>query len=157
MLRVFIGLQSGINMTIYFYSASRNAFFPDVLKSDFEKAGSWPEDVVEISDDIYREFGQLIAPEGKIMAAGEDGLPVWVDIPIDYAFKSESERQELLTEANAITADWLIDLQLGVISDENKDALILWRAYIKSVKELELSAVTDKKSYNGIVWPDKPE
>ena len=141
---------------IYFYSASRNAFFPDVLREDFEDAGTWPVDAVEISDDVYTEFGRLSAPEGKIMGPGDDGLPEWLDVQIDYQAKAESARQRLISEANTITADWLVDLQLGVIDDDDKASLIKWRTYSKALNAMDLSAVADEESFNAIEWTDRP-
>lgn len=107
------------------------------------------------------ELGPLPAETTTIAPVGNyqvwDGNQWVMDVIAMYSDKAEAERQGLLTEANATTADWLIDLQLGIILDEDKEALILWRTYIKSMKELNLSAVTDEESYNGIVWPEKPQ
>lgn len=78
-------------------------------------------------------------------------------VPVDYAAKAESERQRLLKEANEATADWLTDLQLGLISDEDKASLILWRTYIKALNAMDLVNVGDKQIYSELKWPNKPE
>lgn len=107
------------------------------------------------------ELGPL--PDGTTTITPLGNYQVWdgdqwvTDVAAMYSDNAEAEREGLLTEANATIADWLIDLQLGIILDEDKEALILWRTYIKSVKEINLSAVTDEESYNGIVWPEKPQ
>ncbi len=106
------------------------------------------------------ELGPL--PARTTIIAPDGDYPLWdgnqwvTNIVAMYTDKAESERQKRLTEATVITADWLIDLQLGIISDEDKESLILWRTYTKLLKELDLSAVSDENSYYSIVWPDKP-
>lgn len=133
-----------------------NAFYPKALKKDYIVAGTWPDDLIEVTNEIYHEYGDGFVPENKVRIAGENELPIWGTISIDYASKAETGRQHLLSVASTVTADWMTDLQLGIISDEDKASLILWRTYIRQLKELDLSAVTDEESYNGIVWPDKP-
>ncbi len=86
-------------------------------------------------------------PEGFGIEASwyyKDGevLPV----PADYSQLAEKQRQHLLTEAKDITSDWKTELELGVISDDDKARLVQWMAYIKAVKALDLSAVTDEAS-----------
>lgn len=46
---------------------------------------------------------------------------------------------------------------LGAITDEDKASLTAWMAYIRELKALDLTGMTDEESYNGIAWPDKPE
>jgi len=70
--------------------------------------------------------------------------------------KAESKRQELLTTANETIADWRTELQLDVISDDDKASLIKWMAYIKALKALDLSNVTDDDSFESIEWPESP-
>lgn len=77
-------------------------------------------------------------------------------VPVDYAAKAETERQHLLREANNVIADWLTDLQLGVISEDEKASLIIWREYIKALRAMDFSSVTDEKSYEAIAWPEPP-
>ncbi|EFI5287993.1 tail fiber assembly protein [Escherichia coli] len=45
---------------------------------------------------------------------------------------------------------WQTELQLGIISDEDKEKLISWVNYIKAVQ-----AVDTQKAHN-IIWPKKP-
>lgn len=67
---------------MYHYSPSRNAFYPDELKQVYIDAGTFPDDTVEVSDDVWLEFAGNHPPEGKQRAAGHDNLPCWVDIPL---------------------------------------------------------------------------
>lgn len=70
--------------------------------------------------------------------------------------KAESKRQELLTAANETIDDWRTELQLDVISDDDKASLVKWMAYIKALKALDLSNVTDEDSFESIEWPESP-
>ncbi|HHL8376061.1 tail fiber assembly protein [Escherichia coli] len=45
---------------------------------------------------------------------------------------------------------WQTELQLGIISDEDKEKLMSWVNYIKAVQ-----AVDTQKAHN-IIWPEKP-
>ncbi|EAC2149225.1 phage tail protein [Salmonella enterica] len=78
-------------------------------------------------------------------------------VPVDYHKKAESQRQNLLDDANDTTADWRTELSLGIISDEDKACLVKWMTYIKALKVLDLSDVKDEAGFKAIKWPDKPE
>ncbi|EDT3961291.1 tail fiber assembly protein [Salmonella enterica] len=78
-------------------------------------------------------------------------------VPVDYHKKAESQRQNLLDDANDATKDWRTELSLGVISDEDKASLVKWMTYIKALNALDLSGVKNEAGYNAIKWPDKPE
>lgn len=97
-------------------------------------------------------------PEGFGIEASwyyQDGevLPV----PVDYSQLAEKQRQRLLNEAKEITSDWKTELELGTISNDDKVRLTKWMAYIKAVKALDLSQVSDKSSFDLIQWPEKPD
>ncbi len=78
-------------------------------------------------------------------------------VPVDYSQLAEKQRQRLLDEAKDITSDWKTEQGLGTISDDDKVRLTKWMAYIKAVKALDLSQVSDKSSFDLIQWPEKPD
>ncbi|ELD0485763.1 tail fiber assembly protein [Escherichia coli] len=78
-------------------------------------------------------------------------------VPVDYSQQAEKQRQRLLAVANGTTSDWKTELELGIISDADKARLVLWMAYIKALRTLDFSTVTDKASYDAIQWPETPE
>lgn len=45
-------------MSNYFFSESKNSFFPALLQPVYEANGTWPADVVEVGDDQFSEFSQ---------------------------------------------------------------------------------------------------
>ncbi|HDC4562607.1 TPA: tail fiber assembly protein [Enterobacter asburiae] len=64
---------------------------------------------------------------------------------------AEQLKAALLTEAQTTISLWQTELQLGIISDEDKASLIAWMKYIKAVQAVDTSKAPD------IIWPDKPE
>ncbi|HAL6343518.1 TPA: tail fiber assembly protein [Escherichia coli] len=64
---------------------------------------------------------------------------------------AEQQKTALLSEAQATISLWQTELQLGIISDEDKASLIAWMNYIKAVQAVDTSKAPD------ITWPDKPE
>lgn len=136
----------------YIYSAIDNAFYPVDKKEAYESAGTWPADGVEVTNDVFIEF--ISAPIGKVRVAGDDGLPVWDDIPPptheELIAQAEAERQLLLDEASSVTADWRTELALDIISERDKTKLINWMTYIKAVKAVDASTAPD------VSWPEAP-
>ena len=63
---------------------------------------------------------------------------------------AEQQKTALLAEAQATISLWQTELQLGIISDEDKASLIAWMNYIKAVQAVDTSTAPD------IEWPDKP-
>ncbi|MCS2168140.1 tail fiber assembly protein [Scandinavium manionii] len=64
---------------------------------------------------------------------------------------AEQQQAALLAEAQTTISLWQTELQLGIISDEDKTSLIAWMKYIKAVQAVDSSKAPD------ISWPDKPE
>lgn len=63
---------------------------------------------------------------------------------------AEQQKSAFLAEAQVTISLWQTELQLGIISDEDKASLILWLTYIK-----ELQAVTPDAAPS-IEWPTPP-
>ncbi|EIR3456466.1 DUF4376 domain-containing protein [Salmonella enterica] len=97
---------------MYHYSPSNNAFYPDELKQVYIDAGSFPDDTVEVDDDIWLQFAGNPQPEGKERAAGSDNQPCWVDIPLPDIKDARSRRYAEINawrnqqENGSTTFDW---------------------------------------------------
>ena len=78
-------------------------------------------------------------------------------VPVDYRQQAESERARLTAIAGREISDKKTDLLLGIIGDEEKEKLTVWRIYAKSLQAMDFSTITDKTSYNAIEWPVSPE
>ncbi|MEG0100324.1 MAG: tail fiber assembly protein [Hafnia sp.] len=140
-------------MSKYIYDAKTNAFYPLEMKGNYESAGMWPQKGVEVDEDVFASFQESVP--GKIRSADKDGYPVWGDAPEPSAEQliamAEQQKSALLVEAQATISLWQTELQLGIISDEDKASLIAWMSYIKAVQAVDTSAAPD------INWPEKPE
>ncbi|KLP85350.1 phage tail protein [Enterobacter asburiae] len=64
---------------------------------------------------------------------------------------AEQQKAALLAEAQTTISLWQTELQLGIISDEDKASLIAWMNYIKAVQAVDTSKAPK------ITWPVKPE
>ncbi|WP_218070397.1 tail fiber assembly protein [Escherichia coli] len=74
----------------------------------------------------------------------------------EWLLKAESERSTLISGAKEAISLWQSELLLGTISDEDKESLTEWIAYIKALQSLDLSQVSDETAFNSINWPEKP-
>ncbi|ECL1704420.1 tail fiber assembly protein [Salmonella enterica] len=80
-----------------------------------------------------------------------------VAVPVDYQDKAEVTRQKLLNDANITITDWRTELALDEISDDDKATLTKWMAYIKGLKSLDLTGISDEATFNKIQWPALPQ
>ncbi|ECB1778569.1 hypothetical protein EU837_02160 [Salmonella enterica subsp. enterica serovar Kibi] len=130
-------------MNTYKFSARTNAFYPVAQQAIYEQAGTWPADAVDVDDSVYQEFAANITPVGKMRAVGDDGLPVWIDIP-EPDPQLQSTRQTTLQLTLAEVA-----LQCAVDEGKASDAQVAELATIKS--EIARRFVTAQ------LWTDIPE
>lgn len=137
---------------MYIWSPSKKGFYPSTEEAQFKAVGVWPTDGVEVSESVHDALYPI--PNGKIIDS-VDGYPAWVDAPPptpeELMIFAEQQKATLLAEAQATISLWQTELQLGIISDEDKASLIVWMKYIKAVQAVDPSKAP------GITWPDKPE
>ena len=135
------------------YRYFNNCFYPYSLEDDYKSAGSWPEGGVDVDENIFIEFSGL-PPDGKIRATDSDGMPTWIDAPPltheEEVKAADQQKEALLTEAQETISFWQTELQLGIISDDDKASLIAWMQYIKAVQAVDTSKAPD------ITWPTPP-
>lgn len=114
----------------------------------------WPDDAVAVTDEEYKVLfaGQA---SGKLITSDESGRPTLTDPVIDWHARAEQQRQSLITAAKNITSDWRTELQLEIISDNDKASLVKWMGYIKALKALDLSGIKDEEAFEKIAWPAK--
>lgn len=137
----------------YLYSSKNDAFYPLDLKDMYEEAGSWPDDGIEVADDVFNQFtGE--PPKNQHRGGDADGLPSWIANPPpsheDEVAVAEQQKSSLLSEAQQTISIWQSELQLGIISDEDKASLTAWISFIKAVKAVDTSNAPD------IAWPIEP-
>ncbi|MEY8616204.1 tail fiber assembly protein [Citrobacter amalonaticus] len=64
---------------------------------------------------------------------------------------AQQKKASLLAEAQSTISLWQTELQLGIISDDDKASLITWMKYIQALNAVDTSTAPD------IEWPVKPE
>ncbi|EGO6098377.1 tail fiber assembly protein [Escherichia coli] len=74
----------------------------------------------------------------------------------EWQARAESQRSALISDAKERISLWQSELLLDIITNDDKESLTEWLAYIKALQALDLSGVTDEASYNATVWPDEP-
>jgi len=136
----------------YVYSPSTNGMYPISMKPDYVRAGSWPKDAIEISDDIYNEFSQN-PPDGKMRSA-VDGLPSWVDVPLptesELIAEAEGMKAALMYEATLMIDPLQDAVDLEMATSEEKKLLNEWKKYRVLLNRINVAEVS------GIAWPEKP-
>lgn len=98
-------------------------------------------------------------PEGSTQLAPGSPYDIWngtawvTDTDKEHAADVEAAEQRktaLIEEARATISIWQTELQLGVISNEDKASLINWLAYIRALQALVTNVAPD------ISWPAPP-
>ncbi|GAB7394756.1 tail fiber assembly protein [Enterobacter asburiae] len=138
----------------YAWSASNNVFYliADLLK--YIKAGNWPDDAVEVSDNVFNEFAAFQNGAGMIRGVGSDGLPAWV-VPPEPSKEllirnAEAYRNTLIAKAS-LEIEMLLDAETeGSITDSEKELLGRWKSYRLSLRRLDIATAPD------IEWPGAP-
>lgn len=144
-------------MSDIYYSATNNGFYHVAFREIYEaSANGWPDDAIAVSAADYENLLQGQSA-GRIIAADTDGQPILTDPVIDWQERAEQQRKNHIATANEITLDWRTELQLNVITDDDRASLTNWMAYIRALKTLDLSAVDSEAAFDGINWPDVPE
>ncbi|MBD2815321.1 tail fiber assembly protein [Xenorhabdus sp. Flor] len=140
---------------MYIYSAKTNGFYPVDWKQHYIDAGSWPDDGIVVSDQMYREFALTPPSREKIRVAGSNGLPVWGKMPPltqeELQQEAEAEKRRLLSLAKEKIAIWQDAIDLDMATNEEKAALLVWKKYRVLLNRVDCTNAP------GIDWPEQPE
>lgn len=136
----------------YFYSGSRNGFYPDSLISVYEANGTLPDDLVEIDTETYERC--MGAPgQGATIRPDENGRPVVVPLPgptpDERQAANAAERDRLLAIAAIRIAPLEDAAEIGEITAAEQQALNEWKAYRVAVNRVDVSAEV-------VEWPPVP-
>ncbi|HGK5396495.1 TPA: tail fiber assembly protein [Salmonella enterica] len=155
------------NNFLYFRSEDGQDFYESLSKFTKKyKLCIDSENIIRsVSEDVSRLYpaGFSVVEVNKL-PAGFNIYGDWkysngavVAVPVDYHAKAETTRQKLLTDANSTIADWRTELALGEISDDDKASLTKWMAYIRELKSLVLTGISDEATFEKIKWPELPK
>lgn len=138
----------------YTYSPSRNTFYPDEWRGNYEAAGTWPEDGISVTTEMRNEFVGK-APEGKCRVPGENGLPCWGDLPKLESSATSLQAQTaielplLMQKATLAIVPLQDAVDLGIATGEEVERLNSLKAYRVALSRTNPSA--------GDVLPSFPE
>lgn len=134
------------------FSAKRNAFYFLEDEAAYRKSGTWQDDIIPVSKDVWLRFvGD--PPEGKERGAGKDGMPEWIDIK-DHGKKinedHDSYKDALLEEADKHIRMLKIVEEVNGLNEAQKKTLAAWKEHLTDVYRLEING-KDK-----VDWPLAP-
>ena len=142
-------------MKNFIFSALNNAFYPLELQSRYVEAGSWPEDGIEVNDEIFKEFtGE--PPVGKVRGV-KDGFPCWIDLPPptrdELIAAAVQEKQVRTGQTNDYINDkqWPGKAAIGRLKGDELALYNLWLDYLDVLEAVDTSSAPD------INWPVPPE
>ncbi|NHB89181.1 tail fiber assembly protein [Photorhabdus tasmaniensis] len=139
---------------MYYYSAKMNAFYPVEMKQDYIDAGSFPDDVIEVSESVFIEFVGNAPPKGKCRIADKNGLPAWGDIPPmtqeQLVQQFENTKKRLISEVSEKILPLQDAFDLGIASEAEKSDLLALKNYRVMLNRTDLHVNSDVK------WPKEP-
>ncbi|MBZ6393739.1 MULTISPECIES: tail fiber assembly protein [Pantoea] len=134
-------------MTKY-YSPSVNAFYSIDINGT-----SIPEDAVEITHEAWLELLKQQS-DGKVIAAGNDGIPVANDAPplttAQMVEIADNQKSSLMAEATVAIAPLQDAVDLEEATDNEKTQLTAWKKYRVLLNRIDTSIAPN------ITWPTKP-
>ncbi|ELR0864812.1 tail fiber assembly protein [Escherichia coli] len=142
-------------MGYYYFSASTLGFYAAELKDDYETAGTFPDDAVQLDDQMSADFIRP-APEGKYLSAGSDVYPEWAVIPPptydEMIADAEAQKQRLIDQANAYmnSKQWPGKAAMGRLTESEKAKYNAWLDYLDALEAVDTSSAPD------INWPTPP-
>lgn len=142
-------------MSDFFFSASEKTFFIKATLPLYENAGTLPGDIIEIDNNVAREFMADARP-GKVIGVDESGLPMWSDAPPpsqEEAILSNSvKKQVYINQANDYinNKQWPGKAAMGRLTNLERNSYNLWLDYLDALEATDASSTPD------IDWPAMP-
>lgn len=139
-------------MSGFYYSATTNGAYPQSDIEIFKATGTWPDDAVLMSAEVFSEFFSELPPAGKMRVAGPDGLPAWADIPKpskeELINQAEQQKQRRIDDAMQSISVIQLKLHAGrKLTADETDKLNRTLDYIDAVTG------TDTATAPEIIWP----
>lgn len=125
----------------YWFSPEKNAFYPKDLQSSYIRAGTLPDNLIDIDDAVFNEFSGM-APSGKMRGTDDNNYPCWVDLPVPAvsaeALKAQARKFRdnfIFSTDRMLLEDYTINDML--LSAEQRSELLRVRASFKSWPECD--------------------
>ncbi|HGL6839090.1 tail fiber assembly protein [Citrobacter koseri] len=136
-----------------FFSPSTGGFYDDVMKADYEAAGSWPDDVTPVSDRWYQYLIQGQS-DGKIITVNEYGQPVLSDpappSTEQLIQEAETRKTTLMQAASDAIAPLQDAVDLDIATSDENALLLAWKKYRVLLNRVDTNTAPDVK------WPETP-
>lgn len=129
-------------------------FFPYSLKAEYEQSGIWPDDGIDVNEDLF--FTYTNPPAGKIRVVDGHNLPYFVDIPPltkdEQIASADAIKMQLVASANDFmnSRQWPGKAAIGRLKGEELQQYSLWLDYLDALEAVDTSSALD------INWPVSP-
>ncbi|HIE3872464.1 tail fiber assembly protein [Enterobacter roggenkampii] len=138
------------------YSPSEHVIYNAAFYDDYKRAGTWPADGIEVSDEDAITFNGSNEPTGKMLDY-QNGTLCWVDRPAPELTKeqliaiAEGKRESLIDQAMQSISVIQLKLQAGrKLTTAETEKLNSTLDYIDAVTAIDTSTAPDIK------WPERP-
>lgn len=140
----------------WLFSSEKLGFYNSADSELYIAAGSWPTDLVEVTEDVYSIYAGVGIPAGKMLGC-EAGMPAWVDLPPKTTDELAADAQSKRSTALAVATEKIAPLQdavdLGVATEAETTSLTKWKTYRVLVNRVP----TQPGFPTAIDWPSMPE
>ncbi len=138
----------------YIYDGNTNSFYPIEMKPEYQQAGVWPEDGVDVSEGVFLKY-TAIPPKGKQRGCDYNGFPVWVDLPPltkeQHIGEAKKKVAELLGVANEKITPLQDAVDLNIATEHELESLREWKKFRVLVNRINFDDAPE------IVWPVMPD
>ncbi|MDG9880359.1 tail fiber assembly protein [Enterobacter roggenkampii] len=138
------------------YSPSEHVIYNAAFYEDYKRAGTWPVDGIEVSDEDANTFNGSNEPTGKMLDY-QNGKLCWVDRPVPEMTKeqliaiAEGKRESLIDQAMQSISVIQLKLQAGrKLTMAETEKINSTLDYIDAVTAIDTSAAP------AISWPEPP-
>jgi hypothetical protein len=137
---------------MYLFSRKTLAFYPANHIELYKAAGTLPDDVIEVADEIRNVFN-FSAPAGKKRGVNGEGLPAWVDKSGEELVKdAEQHKEMLISEATHFinNKQWPGKAAIGRLKGDELVQYEKWLDYLDAIEAMDNEKIADQQ------WPTKP-
>ncbi|MDI9222505.1 tail fiber assembly protein [Pantoea sp. EA-12] len=135
------------------YSEKTNAFYFMDEEDAYRGSGFWQEDIIPVTDEIWREFVSE-ALSGKKRGADAKGHPCWIDLPPLSADECRKHhllmKKEKLNEALEEIRKLEIISGITNLTSSDNAKLVEWKNYLQKIYHVS-------PEETNVTWPEKPE
>lgn len=128
-------------MGVVMYFNKINLGFYDPSEKEFY-GENWPnEKELTVIDDAKYETFSSEPPRGHILGVGEDGEPVWVEVPGQITENNMGIIASLMADASVIISPLQDAVDMEIATDKEKEKLVAWKLYRVQLNRTDTSKV----------------